>query len=119
MTGMTPLEVLIAARSLISDPARWTRDAYARTAGGCEIRDSHPDAASWCASGAIWRTVTGAVEDGLFAWSEERSHAIHAAHALLSKAAGQRGIKDTNDNGTHAEVLAMFDRAIQLARSGQ
>lgn len=86
--------VLIAARELIKDPKRWCGRAPMSKADGN------------CAATAIWtaahnRTAPGGPAD--------------AAYYHLASTMGVKHPKDFNDTHNHAEVLAMFDRAIETA----
>jgi hypothetical protein len=96
---MTTVERLRAARELLSDPARWCRSGgYARNAFGSECSAEDPNATSWCALGAL-RKFDG---DPFF----------------LARALGVwgTGLVIWNDcQATHTDLLAAFDRAIELA----
>lgn len=98
---MTAVEILREARALIESPDRWTQGAYARTAAGTETDPSARDAAQWCALGAICHAGDGSVN-------------TQDAIALL-KGATYQSVTVLNDEDGHADVLAMFDRAIQCA----
>lgn len=97
---MNTIEVLRAARELISDSARWTKGTSARDINGqkCEISRG----VSWCALGAADKFSAG------------RGAAGAALHAALASMPGNelRMVTSYNDSHTHAEVLALFDRAI-------
>jgi hypothetical protein len=89
---MTTLDVLKAARERISDPARWCQETYrVLDAGGSAIR--------WCAMATISDTT-------------ENNHLLGVAWGALRRAMGGGCIAEYNDTHTHAEVLALFDRAI-------
>lgn len=47
------------AWELIADPKRWTQFSCARTAMGDGISPESPDAARWCARGALMRVYNG------------------------------------------------------------
>ena len=89
---MTTLDILKAARKRIEDPERWCQ-GYLR--GGDK----------WCAIGAVYEEADEA-ESGFAAICD-----VLAAHAGLDGAAEGR-LAEWNDTHTHAEVLALFDRAI-------
>ena len=94
---MTTLQTLKAAREKITDPLRWTQGTWARDVQGWPVeRDG--DAACWCAWGAV-TSVKAGVGAELAACDE------------LHKSAGGSFIA-FNDTHTHAEVLALFDKAI-------
>jgi hypothetical protein len=98
---LTTLKSLRAARALLTDPAKWTRGAFARDGAGCSVPPSSDHAVAWCAEGALLRAASYNPE----------------TFGLLAKAGPLRyGLPDYNDDlETHAELLAWFDRAIDLA----
>ena len=101
---MTEADKLHAARALIEDPGRWCKWAHARTKYEHKTGIYQPDAVKFCAEGALM-VVTG-------------DDALHYPAEFLDKAAMERGFFsfiELNDKTNHAAVLAMFDRAIQLA----
>jgi len=88
---MTTREILIAARKRIEDPNDWgkARGEYPSEAGKITIVN------------ACWLDGTD--------WSERRD-----AHSALRAQIPEGGyLADFNDNHTHDEVLALFDRAIE------
>ena len=106
------LPTLRAARALISDPKRWTQGGGqllfkgARDARGKNCWPDDPEAACWCATGAIAK-----VEDRP-AGQEAAEEALGAGlcHAF--------GLWPTipyfNDRHGHDDVLTMFDAAIEI-----
>jgi hypothetical protein len=103
---MTTLEVLKAARALISDPARWCQDDYAIDDRQVSTLPSDSDAGAWCAVGAIR------------AAAQENNQIVLPAQRVLAKPVttielvSEEAIIEYNDSHTHAEVLALFDTAI-------
>lgn len=104
---MTTVDILRSARDLISDEKRWTQSAEARDDRGSEIRALSPKATCFCAIGAIAK----ASEYVHF------SNEINARDLLRKQLGGGHTIVSFNDTHTHAEVLAVFDRAISRAES--
>ncbi len=117
---MTPREILIAARELISEPQRWVQGyAYARTRRTDEgegiLRlpvSTCEDAECFCALGAVQYVVgfndpclTSDRISGRAGWDVRRAVAALAAVSGVD-------VEDFNDHSTHAEVLALFDEAI-------
>lgn len=92
--------VLIDAKALISDPAKWCKGRLALDNIGRPVDPGDLGACRFCSVGALHRVCQ----------SDERN----AANKLLSKAAG-REIVCFNDASTHSKVMAAFDRAIELA----
>lgn len=100
---MNTLAILKAARAKIEKPENWTQGVFARNAHGLLTGPHFSDAACWCALGA----VKAALPDHYTGYSKMRE--------LLSAACPPGGdIVDFNDDlsTTHADILAMFDRAI-------
>ena len=97
---MTPLEILKAARALITDPQHWTTGDYARDVEGHGVGSGSPDAVAWCAFGAISAVGRDA----------SRRHRDSADEALRLACGGLVG--DANDRYGHAYILAAYDRAI-------
>ena len=104
---MNTLEILQAARELISVPERWTQGCLARNRAGKECSFRSNDSVRWCSIGALNKISTLNIV----------SHAL----VFLSKAVSVKTNKFStwNDTHTHAEVLQAFDRAIELAKEGE
>lgn len=109
---MKPLTVLRRARALITLPKNWTQDAYARNKRALPVSQEDPTACRWCAIGAISK-VTRTAKNAAVCYS-----ARNAAAQFFSDAAGQHVVA-FNDAATtkHADVLAVFDKAIALAKA--
>ena len=106
------IEHLNAMRNLLVAPERWTKSLSARNASGDIERPTSPSAACWCIVGASIRAHNDL----------RNSHAV-ADDALdrldrASPAPPGRGIVWFNDldGTTHADILAVLDRAIELAK---
>lgn len=104
---MTAPEVLKEARRLIAEKG-WTQSAYHRDADG--VTRSSETAASFCIEGACMRAI------GPKPWCDWRSP--------LAEAIGLRDrleLANWNDRPerTKEEILAAFDRAIEIASSPQ
>jgi hypothetical protein len=98
---MTVRDDLIAARALIDTPEKWVRGHYERQ--GC-----------YCALGAARKALYGTTdwrpgED----WRGDDNHVTTALRRELSEE-WHGSVDDFNDDPstTHADVLALFDRAI-------
>lgn len=104
---MTPLQILTSARAKIEQG--WCQGSLARNADGKRTGERASDAICWCAIGACW---ANADTSNLAA-----CEVIRQATDKLSDAVGARAINIWNDSPTRtkAEVLAAFDRAIELA----
>ena len=106
---MTTAELLYEARAVIDTEDKWTQGALARNAGGQELVSVlSPGAVCYCAGGAIAVAFGERYPDG-------SSPVWLALEAVIS------GVIPTwNDKPerTHAEVLAAFDKAIEVAERG-
>ena len=95
--------VLENARALVANG--WTQGAFARTESGLICDDvMHDRATSFCILGAIERSAQN--------WFEDTS-----ARKIMRKATDERitlGCWNDAPERTQAEVLAAFDRAIEL-----
>lgn len=95
------------ARKLIE--RGWCQDAYALDANGDEIRENDPSAVCWCASGALLVDLN------------HPDPIVHRARMMFRRAIKNDFIPGWNDRPgrTQAEVLAAFDKAIELAEREQ
>ena len=96
---MTPLEILKAARALITDPQHWTQGMNARDLAGGWVQFNDPTAVAWCGLGAL----SAACEQ----WDE-----IAYEHLLAQCQEDGGGVCNINDTFGHAYILAAYDRAI-------
>lgn len=96
---MSVLEILKAARKLITPRKRWIKKDYARTSPrGNMTSATGEDATCWCMVGAVQK-----VSDS------QRSEWI-ACDFLIKVTGGN--VTKFNDNHTHEQVLAAFDKVI-------
>jgi hypothetical protein len=99
---MIALEILRAARELISTPDKWTQGEWGTDANGLFPRDGEP-ATRFCLWGACRHATR---QDGV---------RFHLAWQVLERMRpGGMGAITFNDapTTTHADVLALLDRAI-------
>lgn len=98
---------LIAARALIDTPDKWTQHTYARNPHGEITFPEEGDAICFCGQGAVFRVL-----------GNSNSDRLDAALEALNQAAGCYFVKLNDDPATtHADVLAVFDRAIAAANA--
>lgn len=93
------VEVLKAARELISDPAHWTKGRFARTEKGSPINYESPSAVCFCSAGALMRVTWGDIK-------------IYQSALEIMIAEMDGNIFGFNDLHTHPEILDRFDAAI-------
>lgn len=99
------LKILTYAQELIRDPAHWTQFMAARDESGQFCHPASADAMCWCAFGALRRHAHA-----------ESMDFLHARNAVDRAAVEARtdGYVTLNDTRSHADVMAMFDRAKEL-----
>ena len=102
-------DILRKARAVIEKPENWTKGTFARSAKGNPVSAVGRAACAWCAVGAV-RRVTG-YDQILFS----------RVGRALSYASDGPSIVTINDSpkATHADVLALFDRAIAAEEAAQ
>lgn len=98
---MKDSDILRAAKELINTPERWTKGCLARTQQGDPTIVDDPDAVCFCMLGALAKVSQG------------QNH--YTGEILYEEL--EEPISNFNDdeNTTHADVMAAFDRAIKLA----
>lgn len=86
---------LIAARALIDTPEKWTKGSYERD--GC-----------YCVAGALRIAIFGGLDDNGPYWDRYRTakRSLHPSDVILFNDASET---------THADMMALFDRAIEAA----
>lgn len=110
---MTPKELLINAKAVIQDPAHWVQEKLAVDASGLSTACRKPDACRWCAMGAMLNQ-----SDGTGAMRKAERLLTAQAEALLDFKGlthKDNAITAVNDKLTHADVMTMFDKAIESA----
>lgn len=102
MSNLTTKEVLIKAKELISSPESWTQNVYKTATDSGKV--------CYCALGAISEVAKVEVFS---------SNLTPAANLLKSVVKDQLGSDESfavyNDSHTHEDVMAVFDRAIEIA----
>jgi hypothetical protein len=99
-----PLErqIIEQARALIATPATWTQGEFARDAAGTPVSWRSREAAQFCLWGALNRAAYDMTGD------RRRSIALADRAAAAMREEGI-SLSRVNDNGTHDDVLALFD----------
>ena len=103
-----PLErqIVERARALVAAPQTWTQGEFARNAGGEPVSWRSPEAVQFCLWGALNRAAYEMTGDryGSVGLADRAAAALRRGVPSLSRA---------NDRGTHADVLALFDKYLQ------
>lgn len=109
----TTVEILKAGKALIESPKNWTQRRYARNAQGEMVAYESENACKFCSVGAVKRAAFDL--DGLDGDSFQAETALNKALDHMS--GWPTGVIYYNDYHMrkHAEILHLFDRAIQLA----
>ena len=105
-------EVLTQAKAKIADPKNWIQDHMACDSLGRPVSPAAPHAACWCSLGAL--VATGA---DVWARSDAKVLLREAIRAPIVPGSWTSDIAGYNDNHSHAEVMQMWDRAIELAKN--
>lgn len=109
---MTTADLLRKGRDLISDPEHWCQGDYAVSRYGTAVETNSPAVYALCAIGALANVLDHPSGWGVPGW----------CRAPLQTAAEEEGWDAPhilNDRTTHADVMAMYDRAIELAEANQ
>lgn len=93
-------DVLTKALALIEKPENWCKFQMAKDASGGVVNTADPRACRFCAMGAIRRVA-------------KSSAALVYAERKLARAVPAGSISQFNDTSTHADVVALFRRAIE------
>lgn len=107
MSEKTTVQVLREARALISDPERWSKGWFAKDSGRHHVSPCDPRAVRWCALGAVRHASQ---EKGWMGAKRLLDRAVPSHIVSVNDAKGNRA-------EVHAQVLAAFDRAIELAEA--
>jgi hypothetical protein len=107
------VEILKAARERVAPDGAWTQGVFARNEQGESVQSWSADAVCWCIRGAC--EAEG--RDYLIRPEEWFEDALPDGVALAASDAEFEPVAFFNDAETtsHVDVLAVFDRAIQLA----
>ena len=100
------VKLLEDARNLIAKRESWTQDDFGKTADGNGVYSKSDEAVCWCSLGALTRLSP----------SDEDKQVRKLAKLFLRKAMDS-SIVVFNDSHTHEEVLAAWDKAIELAKA--
>lgn len=108
---MKPSEILRAAKAKIENPKHWTQGAYYRDENGHEAYSMH-HGVCFCSYGAL-RVANNRDTDYKLVGAEYLWKAIE----MVSNGSEVYSIDQYNDSHSHSEVMAMWDRAIELAEA--
>ena len=96
-------ELLVEAKTLITDPAKWTTELWARDEDGFGVDTCSATATCWCAWGALLKVTGHENREGV---------GYNDAWAAL-QASMNSNVTMFNDTGTHENVLEAYDKAIE------
>ncbi|MBN7804871.1 hypothetical protein JZX86_05770 [Agrobacterium rosae] len=105
------VQILRDARALIADEKNWTQGDYAKNSFGHSTGVKNENANCFCAIGALAKVQGISPNDDITGASFLALEASGGAEKLGFIVAR------FNDDHTHAEVIALFDRAIARAES--
>lgn len=104
---MNVLAMLKAGRVRIEDPNYWTQGAFGINAVGDPVSQDDPACVRRCLAGAIF------CGDGIT--DHDYVEADRFLDGALASVNGDTSYMVYNDSHTHDEVLALLDKAIELA----
>ena len=104
-------QTLVRARQLITPPEAWTQAEFARDKNFNPVAAVSDEAVCFCGLGANERAAFELFSGETKAVYEDA--ADRALYRALYRAGCTLLFSDLNDTSTHAEVLAVFDSAIE------
>lgn len=109
----TAKEILQKARKLITEPGSWIQGHYAQDANGKLVDEESEDATCYCSSGALSAAACprGQTEQELV---ESQPYRYRARATLEAYMDGNVIAFNDREGRTHEQVLAAFDKAIEL-----
>lgn len=109
-------DVLRAAKALIGVPERWTKNKEARDAKGRETSPFSENAVCWCSAGALMRVTPNT---SLPVRYRRGAEAMLDSEAPKTRSFSRGPYIAFNDRRTttHADIMALFDRAIAAAEA--
>ena len=102
-------EILQKAHDLLADRQNWAQRWFAYDKYGNRVGSTDKEATCWCSVGAICK-VEGRDDS-------QKSRALDLLdEALHVRFNWRKGVPGYNDIHTHEQVLAVFSKAIELAK---
>ena len=105
------LQVIARGRELITPPEAFIQGHFALVDRNplLSVAPDDPLATCWCALGVLSKAANELIGD-----LKRRSTMIGAAAKHLEKFTGGQTLIGFSDNHSHAEVLVLFDRALEV-----
>lgn len=103
-------DTLVAARATIAEPAAWTKDNYATDAAGEPCGEQEVEAVCFCTLGAIQKHVD-------FAGAAYLRPLRKAVEEKTGRKCPNIPYYNDHPDTTHADILTMFDRGIEIAKA--
>lgn len=114
MSQILPSTILRNAKELILDEGSWCQHAISYDIHGSECDPCDPLATCWCSIGAVMKT------GGYIQFDAKKTpKPVRLLNKAVIQITSDADIwpADYNDTHTHAEVMAMFAKAIALAEA--
>lgn len=110
------LELMIEAKALIEDESKWTKGYYAHDSEGSLREALDPQAVCFCSVGALIKVAGG--YDYPQSLQIDRAEAVLSDCVKISTDGWGQDIVEFNDakDNTHQDVMAVWDKAIQMER---
>lgn len=100
----SPEQILRGARELLSDPKKWTKGKLAKNELGLEVNTQDEAAVCYCAMGAIDK----------LAGNDVVRHSAALSWLIAALPSGNVVLFNDAPETTHADILDLFDKAIEL-----
>ncbi len=106
-------QLLVRAKEIITDPAKWTTNTYARDAEGRHVGPEEPCAACFCTYGAAYRAAAELRSPRAAVDEAFRSLQTEALYRFPKRAS----VSLVNDTLGHEAALQLLGYAIESTRS--
>lgn len=108
------------ARSVLTNPDNWGKKAYAYDRLGLIVEPTYDTACKFCSAGALYKSLdilNISVWDFYFVAREYLDKSVPKESIASEGVVPDIIVYNDLPTTTHADILSLFDRAIQLAES--
>lgn len=113
---MQASQIIEKSKNLISNESNWCKGHFALSFNGIDVAEDSPAACKWCAHGAVSKIMKlHDIQHGTSLYMSIWDYLGTAGY----RTTGRSGLISLNDNSDHQTVLAVFDKAIKLAKHNE